>query len=91
MSPLTLARTLYQTLKNNPSAVKAIRAELDSLALNMATNADFGTQITSATVNGQSYAGQSVMTNLDRLAALRAFITAVDTGVPPSSRTQARF
>lgn len=91
MSPTQLANILYSTLKDDATAVASIRAELAALALNIATDASYGTQITSATVNGQSYSGQSVMTNLERLSLLRAFIRAVDAGAPPSTRTFAAF
>ncbi len=91
MGPLQLASILYSTLRDDPVEVAAIRNELKSLAKSMATDASYGTQITSATVNGQSYAGAVTMSNLDRLVALRAFIRAVDNCSPPTSRTYARF
>jgi len=91
MGPLQLASVLYSSLRDDPVAVATIRNELKALALNIATDPSYGTQITSATVNGQSYAGSAVMSNLDSLAALRAFVRAVDNQTPPSSRTYARF
>ena len=91
MSPTQLAGILYSTLKDDAAAVATIRAELAALALNVATDAGYGLQITSSTVNGQSFAGEAVMSNLERLSMLRAFIRAVDNSTPPGSRTYARF
>ena len=89
MSPTQLASILYSTLKDDAAAVAELRAELSSLALKIGTDPGFGTQITSGTVNGQSYSGESVLTNMQRLGMLRAFIAAVDAGAPPSTRTYA--
>ena len=91
VSTTAIAAILYTTLKDDASAVATIRAELSALALNVATDPGYGVAITSGTVNGQSFAGASTMTNLERLGMLRAFITHVDAGVPPSSRTYAGF
>ena len=91
MSPTQLAGILYSTLKDDATAVATLRAELGTLALKIGTDPGFGIQITSGTTNGQSYAGESVMNNLQRLGMLRAFIAAVDAGVPPATRTSARF
>lgn len=91
MSPTQLAGILYSTLKDDATAVASIRAELSALALNVATDASYGLQITSSTVNGQTFAGQGVMSNLERLSMLRAFIRAVDNDTPPTTRTYAAF
>lgn len=91
MSPTQLAGILYSTLKDDASAVAALRAELSTLALKIGTDPGFGTQITSGTINGQSYTGETVLSNMERLAMLRAFIRAVDAGAPPATRTYARF
>jgi hypothetical protein len=91
VSPTQLAGILYSTLRSDTSAVATLRAELSTLALKIGTDPGFGTQITSGTVNGQSFAGETVMSNLERLSMLRTFIAAVDAGAPPATRTYASF
>ena len=91
MSPTALAALWYSTQRTNTTFVNAVTTELNSLALNMATDAGHGVQITSATVNGQSYSGQPILSNPERLAAIRIFLNAVTNNVPPGSRTYAAF
>ena len=91
MIPTSLAAILYTTLKDDASAVATIRAELSSLALNVATDPGFGVAITSGTVNGQSFAGASIQTNAERLDVLDRFLVHVAAGVPPATNTYAGF
>ena len=91
MSIQRTAVAIYQALKDNTTAIAAMRSELATLAQNIATNAEYGREITSATVNGQSYGAQVSMTNADRLDLLSRVLKYIDAGVPPSSRSYAQF
>ena len=91
MSPAQQAQKAYRIFKDNAAKVAEFTAERDSLMSSMMLDPGFGVQITSGTINGQSFAGAATMTNLERLGMLRTFITYVDAGVPPSSRTYAGF
>jgi hypothetical protein len=91
VSPAQLAGILYDTLRTDTSAVAALRNEAATLAQAIGTNPEKCREITSATVNGQSYGAQVSMNNLQRLAMLRAFLAGVDAGVRPSTRTYACF
>jgi len=68
-----------------------MRTERASLAQSIALNPEFGREITSATVDGQSYGANVTITNAERLALLDRVITHIDAGVPPSSRSYATF
>lgn len=91
MSIQRTAATLYRALKDDAAAVAALRAERATLAQALALNPEYGREITSATVNGQSYGAEVTMTNQRRLDLLDRFIMAVDAGVPPASRAYAKF
>ncbi len=91
MSPAELAGILYDALADDQVEVAALRNEFKSLARSIATDPAYGVAISSATVNGQSYAGAPVMSNLERLGMLRTFLAGVDACARPSTRTSARF
>lgn len=90
-SILQTARVLYDLGKADTDLVNTWTTERATLANNIATDASFSVAISSATVNGQSYSGDVVMTNLERLRLLDAVLKHISAGVPPSSRTSARF
>lgn len=85
------AQSVYRALKDDATAVAALRTERARLALEIATSAKGGTEITSATVNGQSFAGQVSMTKGDRLKLLGTVIAMVDAGGVISRRTGISF
>lgn len=91
MSPTQFGNLLYQLFRSNSTQTAALRTEMNSLAVKIATDPSYGTQITSSTVNGQSFSGTPTMTNVERLMALRIFDKAVTNSVPPTSRTYATF
>ena len=91
MSVTQLAAILYRSLRSNAVSVAALRTELDALSLAIATNPAYGREITSATIDGQSYGAQVTMTNAQRLALLDKVLTHIDAGVPPSTRSFANF
>ena len=91
MSTQRTANIIYRALRSNAVAVAAMRTELSTLALAIANDPEYGRELTSATVNGQSYAGTVSMTNQQRLALLDTVITHIDAGVQPSTRSYAQF
>lgn len=64
------ARRIYRATCNSPSAIAQIRAEYATLALSIATDPDAAFELTSSTVNGQTFSGKRTTTNEERLALL---------------------
>ena len=93
MNIFAAARQIYVALRDDPSAIAAIRTERATMALAIATDAGYGREITSATVNGQSFTASTAgsMTNLQRLALLSTICKMDDIGAPVSTTTQAIF
>jgi hypothetical protein len=91
MNHVDLARTIAKATRSNPAAMNAIRDEFAALGLEIATNADAGREITSATVNGQSFSASTTMSKLDRVQLLDRVIWFYDNGIPSTSRTRVSF
>ena len=91
MDIYSTAKSVYKALKDDVTAIAALRSELASLALEVATSSKGGTEITSATVNGQSFAGTVSMTKSDRLQLLNLVISFVDAGGCISRRSRVFF
>ena len=70
MSPYQTARTIYASLKDDANALDQIRAARNALALSLATDGAASLAVTSATMNGQSFAGMVGMKPTQRLAVL---------------------
>ena len=88
---LAEARSIYTAIKDVPASVAAIRAEYAALALEVATGDGAGSDVTSATVNGQSFSAQISMTKLERVRLLGLIVKQLDSGAAISSRSRARF
>ena len=86
-----LARSIYQTIACDASAIAVIRAEAKSLALSLATNPDSAFELTSSTVNGQTFSGRRTMTNAERMSLLRMIVNQADAGRPLNLDTRAIF
>ena len=84
-----LARTIYLTLRDDASAIAQLRAEAKSLALSLPTDPNTTFQLTSSTVNGQTFSGTRSMSNEDRLAMLRLVLLQVESGCPLDITTRA--
>lgn len=85
------ALAVYDALKDDATAVANMRTEYANLAVSVATSAKGGLEITSATVAGQTFSGQTSMTKAERLRLLRRVLTMVDAGGPISRRSRVRF
>ena len=86
-----LARTIYLTLRDDAPAIALMLAEAKSLALSLATDPNTAFELTSSTVNGQTFSGTRSMTNKDRLAMLRLVLRQVESGCPLDITTRAVF
>jgi hypothetical protein len=74
----TTGNAIYQSIKDDALAIAKIKTEAKNLALSIATDPEASNQITSATVNGQSFSTTSSMTQLQRLQLLRWVIKCSD-------------
>lgn len=90
-SPFKIAQRIYFALKDNTTAENQIRAEYESLALDAATNSNFNFELTSSTVNGQSFSGNNTMTKGDRLEMLGSVVAMFDNGGLASKRVKPYF
>lgn len=86
-----LARTIYLTLRDDAPAIALMLAEAKSLALSLATDPNTAFELTSSTVNGQTFSGTRSMSNKDRLAMLRLVLRQVESGCPLDITTRAVF
>lgn len=91
MDLFTTARDIYLTLKDDTTAIAAIRAEATALAKSIATGDGSGLEVVSSTVNGQSFTAQVDMTKRDRMRLLRLVLKQVDSGGALTRRSRARF
>lgn len=91
MSTAATARIIYQATKDSAEAVAAIRAELTALALSIATDPNAAFELTSSTVNGQTFSGKRTMTNQDRLGLLRQVVWSYDNEQQLPSSTRILF
>lgn len=85
MSIAETARSVYVAVRDNPSASAAIREEFATLALAIATDPNSTAQVTSSTVNGQTFSTSQTMTNGQRLMLLRHVVAYLDRGKAISS------
>lgn len=85
------AMRIARATRSNPAAVQQIRTEYASLALLLATSDDAGKEITSATVNGQSFTASVTMTKSDRFALLDKIVFFYDNGIKTSRRSIVAF
>ncbi len=91
MGSFSTARKIFIATQCDAAAVAKIRAENAALALELATVESAGTDITSATVNGQSYAGTTSLTKLARFSMLSDVCAMYDANAAISSRTTPVF
>ena len=85
MNVASLANTVYFAVKDDVSACNAIRTELKALAITIATDPASAATVTSATVNGQSFSAQPMMTTGQRLSLLRWVVACIDNNGPIST------
>ena len=69
----------------------SIRAEHTALAVQIATNPDAGFELTSSTINGQTFSGKRTITNEDRLSILAKVVWMLDNETPLPRTTRILF
>lgn len=85
MNVPALGNTIFAAIRHDAAAIAAIRTEFSSLAVTIATDPAASARVTSATVNGQTFTAQPLMTNAERLQLLRWVVACCDNGGPISS------
>ncbi len=83
MAHFDKARTIYYAICDDPHALAAIREARSALALSVATGADGTLQITSATMNGQTFSAMQGLKTTDRLSILGMICAMADAGMVP--------
>ena len=91
MDVVQKANEIWAILKDDPAAMNQIRSEARSLAIAFALDPDASSQVTSATVNGQSFSMAPSMTQGQRLSLLRYILRAADSGGPISKTAITTF
>lgn len=86
-----LANSIYVAVRNDSTAVAAIRKEFTTLAQTIATDPAASARVTSATVNGQTFSAQQLMSNGDRLQLLRRVVECFDRKATISRTQITRF
>ena len=90
-SNLNTAKAIFDALKDDKAAEVQIRTEFKTLALQLATDDSKGFEITSSTVNGQTFSGTRSMTKRDRFEMLRMVVNMFDLGRPITSKAAPYF
>lgn len=80
----------YLAICNDPAAQQKVRQEYAELSAAILAG-EGSTNITSSTVNGQSFSGEVDMTTRERFNLLREVIRRLDCNARFSSRTRANF
>lgn len=91
MNIASTSRSIFNAVKDVPSASAKIRDEYRELALSIATDINASSQVTSSTVNGQTFSTSSSMTNGQRLDLLRLIVYYLDKSQAMSSTSISYF
>ena len=91
MNLTELARDVAIDTRTSATAMAAIRTECAALALEVSTSEAAGKEVTSATVNGQSFSASVTMSKLERYRMLRKVIWFYDNGIVSTTRTRVSF
>lgn len=91
MNLARLALTIAKATRTNAAAMQSIRDEYVTIALEIATNPDAGRELTSATVNGQTFSQSTTISKADRLALLERVVWHYDNGFNLTTRTRVFF
>lgn len=91
MSIFSTARQIYLVAKDDPTLAAKVRAERSSLALSFVDDPGALFELTSSTVNGQSFSGELNMTKKDKLAMLGQVVAMLDAESSGNIDSRARF
>jgi hypothetical protein len=90
-SPYSLARSRYRRIVGDSTAIAQVRADLEALELAMQSGGGVSMQITSSTVNGQSFTAAHGLTVSQRYDFLRSLVAMIDAGGPMPSTVRPSF
>jgi hypothetical protein len=90
-SPYALARSRYRRIVGDDAAVAQARADLEALERDMQSGGGTSMQITSSTVNGQSFTATHGLTVSQRYDFLRLLVAMIDQGGGSPSKVQPYF
>jgi hypothetical protein len=91
MNLARLALTVAKATRTNATAMQSIRDEYAAIALEVATSADAGKELTSATVNGQTFSQSTTISKAERLTLLERVVWHYDNGFYSTTRTRVFF
>lgn len=91
MALFDLARSIFLSLRDDPDAIAAVRTAATALATAIATDGGASGRITSANVNGQSFAMADALAPADRLRVLRLVLSMAESDMVPSKTVQPYF
>ena len=91
MGLFATAREIYLVAKDNATLAAAVQTEYDALASALVTDSETAFELTSGTVNGQSFSGTRTMTKAQRLRMLGVVVKMLDAGAAVSSDGKASF
>jgi hypothetical protein len=74
-----MARRYYLAARNNPTVEAAYRAELEAMLL-APTEGDAAFELTSSTVNGQTFSGTRTKSQEDRFVLLQEIVACFNRG-----------
>lgn len=91
MALFDLAREIYLVAKNDATLAAAVQTEYDALAAAFVNDSETAFELTSATVNGQSFSGSRTMTKAQRLRMLGQVVKMLAASASVTSEGQAAF
>jgi len=85
------ANAIFHAVKEDAAAQARIRQSFSDLAVKIATDPTASMRISSATIDGQTFSGQSAMTEGQRLNLLRRVVASLDAQAPISKTVRPHF
>jgi hypothetical protein len=90
VSAYKTARSIYLLVRCDPEAIAEIRAQVDTLR-SAIVSGDADMVVTSSTINGQSFSGQTTMTKGQRFAMLRMVLAMIEADMGASNTAIPHF
>jgi len=91
MNLARLALSAAKGTRTNAVAMQSVRDEYTALSLELLTSPDAGKELTSATVNGQTFSQSTTITKASRLLLLERVVWHYDNGFNSTTRTRVFF
>lgn len=91
MNLARLALAAAKGTRTSATAMQSVRDEYAALSLELLTSPDAGKELTSATVNGQTFTQSTTITKANRLLLLERVVGHYDNGFASTTRTRFYF